>query len=310
MAKRRGRRHSKRQHGGNVGAAYSVGPDVLVKGMPYLVNEPISNCQAVAPGYTLSASQIAAVNGGLPGMKGGRRRKSAKRGYRKMRGGRYEVSPMPLALGTPNVIDSINRIACEAGQGSPQPSPTVPTEPPVGPLPNLPGPSLATIESVGTPGYNANISGSSMRGGALVPPYSGGTPLEETTAGYSHFRSASDMVTQTQSGVPFMVNVPSGGQLGVSNACTTVPGGTLNANLGNTMKGGAVSGSIPTGQIPTGLIPTGLRPMIPETIRVNVPSGGNLNISCPYTNKLMGGKRKSRKSRKSRKNRKSHKSRK
>lgn len=240
MAKRRSskRRHSRKQRGGNVGAAYSVGPDVLVKGMPYLVNEPISNCQAVAPGYTLSGSQIAAVNRGLPGMSGGRRRSKRSMRRRKMRGGRYEVSPTPLALGTPNVVDSINRIACEAGQGSPQPSPTVPTEPPVGPLPNAPGPALATIESTGVPGYNANVPGAVMRGGGLVAPYSGGTPLEETTAGYSHFRTGADMVTQTQSGVPFMVNVPSGGQLGVSNACTSIPGGTVNANLGNTMKGG------------------------------------------------------------------------
>jgi hypothetical protein len=242
MAKRRSskRRSSRRQRGGNVGAAYSVGPDVLVKGMPYLVNEPISNCQAVAPGYTLSAGQIAAVNGGLPGMKGGRRRRNSMR-RRKMRGGRYEsANPVAPILDTPNVgvTPSAIRIACEAGQGSPQPSPTVPTEPPVGPLPYAPGPALATIEGAGVPGYNANVPATTMRGGALVPPYSGGTPLEETTAGYSHFRSGSDMVTQTQSGVPFMINVPSGGQLGVSNACTSIPGGTANANLGNTMKGG------------------------------------------------------------------------
>jgi hypothetical protein len=250
MAKRRGSRR-RVQRGGNVGAAYSVGPDVLVKGMPYLVNEPISNCQAVAPGYTLSAGQIAAVNGGLPGMNGGQRRKmgsarfSAKRRRSKrsmrQRGGRYEsANPVAPILNTPNVgvTPGAIRIPCEAGQGSPQPSPTVPTEPPVGPLPNAPGSSLASIESVGTPGYNANVPGATMRGGALVPPYSGGTPLEETTAGYSHFRTGADMVTQTQSGVPFMINVPSGGQLGVSNACTSMPGGTVNANLGNTMKGG------------------------------------------------------------------------
>jgi hypothetical protein len=143
-------------------------------------------------------------------------------------------------MDTPNVgiTPAAIRIACEAGQGSPQPSPTTVTEPPVGPLPYTPGPALATIEGAGTPGYNANVAGAIMRGGALVPPYSGGTPLEETTAGYSHFRTGADMVTQTQSGVPFMINVPSGGQLGVSNACTSIPGGTANANLGNTMKGG------------------------------------------------------------------------
>ena len=245
MAKRRSskRRSSKRrrQSGGNVGAAYSVGPDVLVKGMPYLVNEPISNCQAVSPGYALSPGQIAAVNGGLPGMSGGRRKSKRSMRRRKMRGGRYESSnPIAPILDTPNVgvTPGAIRIACEAGQGSPQPSPTVPTEPAVGPLPYAPGPALANIEGAGVPGYNANVPGAVMRGGGLVPPYSGGTPLEETTAGYSHFRTGADMVTQTQSGVPFMVNVPSGGQLGVSNSCTSMPGGIVNANLGNTMKGG------------------------------------------------------------------------
>jgi hypothetical protein len=78
-----------------------------------------------------------------------------------------------------------------------------------------------------------------MRGGALVPPYSGGTPLEETTAGYSHFMSGQPgAVTNTQSGVPFMIHEPAGGRLGITNSCTTIPGGTANANTGNTMKGG------------------------------------------------------------------------
>jgi len=74
-----------------------------------------------------------------------------------------------------------------------------------------------------------------MRGGALTPPYSGGTPLEETTAGYSHFMPGqSGAVMQTQSGVPFMINEPSGGRLGETNACLTMGGGTGNMNLGNT----------------------------------------------------------------------------
>lgn len=234
--------------GGGLGAGYSVGPEVLVKGMPYLVNDgSLGNCQAVAPGYALSPGAVTPA--GLPGMKGGRRRKAAKRTKRSARskssrrrrqaGGRYEVAPVPVGgMDTPNVAATNVRIACEAGQGSPLPSPTVPTEPAVGALPVLPGPNA--VQSPGLlPGFNiANY----MQGGALVPPYSGGTPLEETTAGYTHLRNAADYVANTQAGVPFMINVPSGGQLGVSNACTTIPGGTANANLGGTnMRGGRKS---------------------------------------------------------------------
>lgn len=267
MARRR--RNSRRMRGGGPGAAYSVGPEVLVGDgpnttqLPYLVNQPISNCQAVTPGYALSSSAISRIPGGLPGMNGGRRRyrkssrRSRGRGRRTMRGGRYESgNPIEPIMNTPNVgvTPAAVRIACEAGQGSPQPSPTVPTEPPVGPLPYAPGPALAAIEGAGVPGYNANVPGATMRGGgpavppgplgvqmggALTPPYSGGTPQEMTTAGYSHFMAGQPgAVTQTQSGVPFMINEPAGGRLGVANACTTIPGGTANTNLGNTMKGG------------------------------------------------------------------------
>jgi len=240
--------------GGGPGAAYSVGPEVLVGDgsettqLPYLVNQPISNCQATSPGYALSNTTIARIPGGLPGMSGGRRRyrKSrrgkSRRGRRTMRGGRYEsANPIAPIMDTPNVgiTPAAVRIACEAGQGSPLPSPTVPTEPPIGKLPPVPNVGLAESEGAGIPGYNANVPGAVMRGGALTPPYSGGTPLEMTTAGYSHFMSGQPgAVTQTQSGVPFMINEPAGGRLGIANACTTVPGGTANANLGNTMRGG------------------------------------------------------------------------
>lgn len=254
----------RRLRGGGPGAAYSVGPEVLVGDssnttqLPYLVNQPISNCQATSPGYALSNSTIARIPGGLPGMSGGRRRRrKSRKGSRKsrrrrtMRGGRYESgNPLAPIMNTPNVgvTPAAVRIACEAGQGSPQPSPTVPTEPAIGKLPPVPNVGLAESEGAGIPGYNANVPGAVMRGGgvsmsaSLTPPYSGGTPQEMTTAGYSHFMSGQPgAVTQTQSGVPFMINVPAGGQLGVSNSCTTVPGGMANANLGNTMRGGRKS---------------------------------------------------------------------
>lgn len=243
-------RKNRRMHGGGPGAAYSVGPEVLVGDsssttqLPYLINQSISNCQATSPGYALTNSSIARIPGGLPGMAGGKRRSRRKgsRRRRTMRGGRYEsANPISPIMGTPNVgiTPAAIRIACEAGQGSPLPSPTVSTQPAIGNLPPVPGVGLAESEGAGIPGYNANVLGAVMRGGALAAPYSGGTPLEMTTAGYSHFMSGQPgAVAQTQSGVPFMINEPSGGRLGIANACTTIPGGTANSNLGNTMKGG------------------------------------------------------------------------
>ncbi len=206
--------------GGGPGAAYSV-EGVLVPGLPYLINNPISNCQATAPDYALngvSASGLPGMSGtgplpGLPGasltnmgtMKGGRRRRG--RGRRTMRGGRYEITPAPVGgLDSPNVFSTVTRIACENG-APPHISPTYPTQPGYA---NLPGAYLPT-------------SGS-MKGGALQPPYSGSPVLQETTAGYTHLTSGSDAVV-TQAGVPVMFNVPSGGRIDVPDACVKTHGG-------------------------------------------------------------------------------------
>lgn len=222
---RKNRRYGRKsQHGGGPGAAYSV-EGVLVPGLPYLVNNPISNCQATAPDYALkSVSEV-----GLPGMSGsgplnglapaaltnmgkmsgGRRRKGrrSQRGGSKpttgQRGGRYAVDPIPVGgMDSPNVAVTWGRIACENG-APPHISPTVPTQ----------------------PGYN-NLPGAypPMKGGALQPPYSGSPVLEETTAGYTHLRSGSDAVV-TQAGVPVMFNIPSGGRVGVPDACVRTHGG-------------------------------------------------------------------------------------
>ncbi len=222
--------------GGNLGAGYSVGPEVLVKGMPYLVNDgSVGNCQAVAPGYALK--DVPAVGlpgmsgtGPLPGysgptlaMKGGRR---GRRTSRKMRGrpaqagGRYEISPVPVGGGdSPNVAATWSRIACENGAtvpgGPSHVSPTPPTQPGYASLPGA------------VPGVNPvtdYVYGTKMSGGALTPPYSGGTPLEQPTAGYTHLRSGADAVV-TQAGVPVMFNVPSDGRAGVSSACVKTGGG-------------------------------------------------------------------------------------
>jgi hypothetical protein len=236
--------------GGGVGAGYSVGPAVLVPGMPYLVNDgSVGNCQAVAPSYAIPPASASALHVGLPGMgsggilglfKGGGR--SRKR--RSQRGGRYDgltmAYPGPV-IGT--TTGGVVRIPCEAGQGSPQPSPTVPTEPPVAARADMPTQSMQSAGIL--PGYSGAggrrmSKRRKMRGGALQAPYSGSPVLQETTAGYTHFRSGSDFESNTQSGVPFMFNVADGGRLGVPNACVTLGGGTANVNLGNTglMRGG------------------------------------------------------------------------
>ncbi len=237
--------------GGNLGAGYSVGPEVLVKGMPYLVNDgSLGNCQAVAPGYALTG----VTPTGLPGMSGtgplpgyagptlamkgggggqavplapsvikGSRSRRNRRGSRRMRGGRYEVSPAPIAGGdSPNVAASFNRIACENGAAVPggpsHVSPTPPTQPGYASLPGaVPGVNPVTNYVYGS------ASAVKMAGGALTPPYSGGTPLEQPTAGYTHLRTGADAVV-TQAGVPVMFNVPSDGRAGMSSACVKTGG--------------------------------------------------------------------------------------
>jgi hypothetical protein len=229
----------RRMSGGNLGAGYSVGPEVLVKGMPYLVNDgSVGNCQAVAPGYALTGVPAIGLPGmsgpgPLPGyagptsaMKGGAKRKSRKgrKGSRKMRGGRYEISPSPVGgLDSPNVVATWNRIACENGAivpgGPSHVSPTPPTQPGYASLPGA------------VPGVNPvtnYVYGSKMSGGALTAPYSGGVPLEMPTAGYTHLRTGADAVV-TQAGVPVMFNVPSDGRVGitspsVSGACVKTGG--------------------------------------------------------------------------------------
>lgn len=239
--------------GGGPGAAYSV-EGVLVPGLPYLVNNPISNCQATAPDYAIkgvSASGLPGMNGPgpLPGIMSG--------GYvrlrpRSQKGGRYEISPAPVGgQDSPNVATITTRIACETG-AAPHVSPTMPTLPQYDSLPGatpsalrgLPEPATITASGFQSGGYvrrtnrsrrshrrsrkNRRRNRRSMRGGSIQPlgvpgasiqpPYSGSPVLEETTAGYTHLRSGSDAVV-TQAGVPVMFNIPSGGRVGVPDAC-------------------------------------------------------------------------------------------
>jgi hypothetical protein len=227
MARRRNTRknrrsRSRKMRGGGPGAAYSV-EGVLVPGMPYLVNNPISNCQATAPDYALkgvSATGLPGLagSGPLPGlMSGGSRR---RRNRRRQRGGVYAVDPVPVGgVNTPNVAATYDRMACHAG-APPHVSPTVPTQPGYA---SLPGAVPAAMRGVPEPA-TITSAGFQQSGGALQPPYSGSPVLEETTAGYTHLRTPAD-ATVSQSGVPVMFNVPSGGRLGVPDACVKTGGG-------------------------------------------------------------------------------------
>ncbi len=251
---RKNRKSHRRQRGGGPGAAYSV-EGVLVPGLPYLVNNPISNCQATAPDYALkgiTASGLPGLSGPgpLPGiMSGGSRRRGrrSQRGGSQLttgqRGGRYEITPAPVGgMDSPNVAYTTTRTACETGL-APHVSPTMPTLPQYDSLPGatpsalrgLPEPATITSGGFQSGGYarrasrrnsrknrknrkNRRCWSRRMRGGALQPPYSGSPVLEETTAGYTHLRSGSDAVV-TQAGVPVMFNIPSGGRVGVPDAC-------------------------------------------------------------------------------------------
>ncbi len=228
MARRSSRnrknRSRSRQRGGGPGAAYSV-EGVLVPGMPYLMNNPISNCQATAPDYALkgvSASGLPGLSGPgpLPGiMSGGSRRRRRRSSRRRQSGGRYAVDPVPVGgPNTPNVAATNDRIACSAGT-PPHVSPTVPTQPGYD---SLPGAVPAALRGVPEPA-TITSAGFQQRGGALQPPYSGSPVLEETTAGYTHLRTPAD-ATVSQSGVPVMFNIPSGGRLGVPDACVKTGG--------------------------------------------------------------------------------------
>ncbi len=240
---RRKSHRRRRQSGGGPGAAYSV-EGVLVPGLPYLVNNPISNCQATAPDYAVKGVPSTGLPGlsgpgPLPGlMSGGSRRRRS----RKQRGGRYEITPAPVGGSeSPNVASITTRVACETG-ASPHVSPTVPTLPQYDGLPGATPSALRGLPEPATVSAGGFQSGGSrrrhrrnrsnrrcwsrrnrrgnrrMRGGALQPPYSGSPVLEETTAGYTHLRSGSDAVV-TQAGVPVMFNIPSGGRVGVPDAC-------------------------------------------------------------------------------------------
>ena len=168
-------------------------------------------------------------------MSGGSRR----RGRRRQNGGRYDITPAPVGgMDSPNVAITTTRIACETGS-NPHVSPTMPTLPQYDSLPGatpsvLRGlPEPATISSGGFQSggrrrrnsrknrknrKNRRCWSRRIRGGALQPPYSGSPVLEETTAGYTHLRTGADAVV-TQAGVPVMFNIPSGGRVGVPDAC-------------------------------------------------------------------------------------------
>ena len=74
----------------------------------------------------------------------------------------------------------------------------------------------------GTPSTNQILRQSGGMAG-VDQAYSGGVPLQETTAGYTHL-SDGGSVGRLSDGSPFMLNNPVAGRVGVSAACLTAGG--------------------------------------------------------------------------------------
>lgn len=112
-----------------------------IPGVPGTVSNPqvftgIGDCRATEPGYWIPQSSYGQYQKGLPGMSGGRRRKS----YRKQRGGRYtfDLSAPSVAGVAPNAAawwagtyPPVQRIACEGSTPNPlNPGPHTPSTQP------------------------------------------------------------------------------------------------------------------------------------------------------------------------------------
>lgn len=168
--------------GGGLGNGYHLGTEMLARG--YAAVEPYSSCGALSRPGMMSTDMTSTMNKGLPGLAGGgRKRRGNKRTQRKrkaQRGGRYDMVMAGAefeALGPRGgMMATAMRSSCEAGQGTPLPSPTTITAPP-------------------------------FKGGAQLAP----APfLQEQTAGYTQMSSKwLDSV-----GAPIQLHTPVGGRMG------------------------------------------------------------------------------------------------
>ena len=178
MAKRsrkssRRQRRTRKMKGGSMvttgqrGGGWGFTGASSIPGVPGTVSNPqvftgIGDCRATEPGYWIPESSYAEYQKGLPGMNGGRRRRT----NRKQRGGRYtfDLSPPSVNGVAPNAAawwagtyPPVQRIACEGSTPNPlNPGPHTPSTQPL-PVasanlhlnPQSGGASVATSGTVG-----------------------------------------------------------------------------------------------------------------------------------------------------------------
>jgi hypothetical protein len=157
MAKRsrKSSRRSRKMRGGSMvttgqrGGGWGFTGASSIPGVPGTVSNPqvftgIGDCRATEPGYWIPQSSYGTYEKGLPGMSGGRRRKSKRASRRrrtmKQRGGRYtfDLSPPSVNGVAPNAAawwagtyPPVQRIACEGSTPNPlNPGPHTPSTQP------------------------------------------------------------------------------------------------------------------------------------------------------------------------------------
>jgi hypothetical protein len=205
----RRRASARKMRGGAWGQGYRNEAEMIAPGYPVIGGYP--SCGALSrPGMLAEGDVTGLTKAGLPGMSGGRRRKSrsTRRGRKTMRGGRYTTdlagtaADFGAAMGPRGgMLADTMRIMGETG-GSPTPC-SAPAGAAAAPTP------MAGADQGILPGF--------MKGGAQLAP----APfLQEQTAGYTFEPSKFlDSV-----GAPIALRTPVGGQLDVP-ACKTTGGG-------------------------------------------------------------------------------------
>jgi hypothetical protein len=141
---RRNRRTRKSQRKSMKGGGFGFTGASSIPGTPGIVSNPqvftaIGDCRATEPGYWIPQSSYGTYEKGLPGMNGGKRRKTNRK--QKQRGGRYtfDLSPSSVNGVAPNAAawwagtyPPVQRIACEGSTPNPlNPGPHTPSTQPL-----------------------------------------------------------------------------------------------------------------------------------------------------------------------------------
>ena len=225
---------NRRQRGGGWGFTGASS----IPGTPGIVSNPyvataIGDCRAVQPGYNIPTSQYGASMKGLPGMSGGKHKRTRKMKGRKrtQRGGRYGFAPEmdPNANGQAWWAGSyapIQRIACEGTTQNPlNPTHTGSSAPPGAAPPNYYFNAMKGLMSGGSNAKKSKAT-SSQRGGAqqMAPATYGVGNVDSMyyyapTAGYAN--NASTWVDSV--GAPVQIQVPFAAR-SMNQACLSTGG--------------------------------------------------------------------------------------